>query len=334
MNLKPNASDKTPVVHIGMPKTATKTLQWRIFAQHSELFYLGRYDGEPFKGKYREFKACRDATVFRIMNEIAYQRLKQPNISECRELLDKYLAENNQSNLVPVWSWESYSTDSRRRRQSRAENLKQLFVDAKIVITIRHPVKLLESAFLQQLKRDNIGGRYWPGRGVFYSSIDDWIDRDFLQDVSDHLDYPETIRMYVEQFGRDNVCVLVFEDLLKDSIKFYQELCGFMGIDSKEALSLVAGNVDNSRWTEFQLERLRSIDSSLLASLRFRFSKRIARKNQLGLDKHGSPIKPGNKAKVEISRHFRNKVVERTRQGNEWLDQVFDLDLSRLDYYK
>ena len=35
----------TPVIHIGMPKTATKTLQWRLFAEHSEIYYLGRFDG-------------------------------------------------------------------------------------------------------------------------------------------------------------------------------------------------------------------------------------------------------------------------------------------------
>lgn len=328
------ATDKTPVIHIGMPKTATKTLQWRIFAQHSEIYYLGRFDGEPFKGKFRQYKACRDETVFRIMDEIAYKGIRRPDIRKCRELLDRYLAEHNQKGHVPVWSWESYSTDSRRKRQYRARNLKQVFVDGKIVITIRHPVKLLESAFLQQLKRDNIGGRYWPGRGIFYRSIDDWVKRDFLGDVSDHLDYPETIRIYVEQFGRENVCVLVFEDLLLDKISFYQHLCGFMGIDSHEALSLVAGNVDNSRWTELQLERLRSIDSSLKASLRFRFSNRQKRKRQLDLDNGGRPLNPGKKASVKISQNIRSEVLERTRQGNEWLDQVFDLNLAGHGFYK
>jgi len=285
-----------------MPKTATKTLQWRIFAQHSEIYYLGRFNGEPFKGKFRQYKACRDETVFRIMNEIAYKGIHRPNVRKCRELLDRYLAEHNQKGHIPVWTWESYATNSRRKRQLRARNLKQLFVNGKILITIRHPVKLHESAFLQQLKRDNVGGRYWPGRGIFSRTIDDWVKRDFLGEVSAHLDYPETIRMYVEQFGRKNVCVLVFEDLLQDKIRFYQHLCDFMGIDSQEALSLVAEHVDNIRWTELQLERLRSIDSSLLASLRFRFTNRQERKRQLDLDEGGRPIWMTGVLSVEWSR--------------------------------
>jgi hypothetical protein len=329
----PNSTTIKPVIHIGMPKTATKTLQWRIFAKHSDIYYLGRFDGEPFRGKYKKFKACRDETVFRVMKQIAYRGYRRPNSIKCRELLNTYLAEHNKNDLIPVWSWESYSTDSRRNRQYRARNLKQVFEDAKIVITIRHPVKLLESAFLQQLKRDNIGGRYWPGRGVFYSSIDRWVKRDFLGDVSDHLDYAETIRMYTELFGRENVCVLVFEDLLQDKTGFYQNLCKFMGIDSQQAFNLVAGNVDNSRWTNIQLERLRAIDNSLKASFRFRFSKQQERKTQLDLDKRGAPLNPAPKARVKISQNISNELLEQTRQGNEWLDQVFKLDLARHGFY-
>ena len=91
-----------------------------------------------------------------------------------------------------------------------------------------------------------------------------------------------------------------------------------MGIDSNEALGLVAENVDNSRWTSIQLDRLRAIDSSLKASLRYRFSKRPERKSQLDLDKSGTPLNPGKKARVEISEDIRKEVLERTYQGNKW----------------
>jgi len=325
--------DTTPVIHIGMPKTATKTMQWHIFAQHSEIYYLGRFDGEPFHGKYGRYNACRDKTVLQIMDDIAYTGFRRPEISRCRKLLEQYLAEHNQNGLVPVWSWESYSTDSRENRRHRAKNLKQLFVDAKIVITIRHPVNLLESAFLQQLKRDNIGGRYKQGKGIFHSTIDKWVARDVLGDVSDHLDYAETIRMYVEEFGRDKVCVLVYEDLLQDKASYYRHLCEFMGVDSQEALSLVKEYVENNRWTSIQLERLRAIDNSLMASLRFRFSDRQERKRQLDLDKGGTPLNFAENAMVEISQNIRDEVLARTRRGNVWLDQVFDLNLSGQGYY-
>jgi hypothetical protein len=316
-----------------MPKTATKTLQWRIFSQHSEIFYLGRFDGKQFQMKYRQYEACRDETVFRIMDEVAYRGFRDPNIQDCKELLAQYLAEHNPENKVPVWSWESYATDSQQNRKSRAESLRLLFGEAKIVITIRHPIKLLESAFLQQLKRDNIGAKYQRGKAAFYCSIDQWVARDFMDDISNHLDYPETVRMYVEQFGRENVCVLVFEDLLRDKVGFYNQLCKFMGIDPAEALRLVDVNVDNSRWTSAQLERLRSIKKSPLASLRFRFSNRKGRKKMLALTSHGSSLSTGDAAREEIAPLLREQVLARTCAGNEWLDQTFDLGLKEYGYY-
>jgi len=139
--------------------------------------------------------------------------------------------------------------------------------------------------------------------------------------------------MYVEEFGRDKVCVLVYEDLLQDKASYYRHLCEFMGVDSQEALSLVKEYVENNRWTSIQLERLRAIDNSLMASLRFRFSDRQERKRQLDLDKGGTPLNFAENAMVEISQNIRDEVLARTRRGNVWLDQVFDLNLSGQGYY-
>ena len=323
---------RVPVVHIGLPKTATKTLQWRIFAQHSQVFYLGRFDGAPFERRYQQFNACRDETILKIMDEIAYSNFLNPRIRESRELMQRYLAEYNSDHKLPVWSWESYSTDNLRNRQARAESLKNLLGTARIVVTIRNPLKLLESAYLQQLKRDNIGARFRRGKSAFYCSIEDWIKRDHFNDISNHLDYPNTIKMYVEQFGRDNVCVMVFEDLVDDGAKFYKKLCGFMGIDSEEAIELAAHKDDNSRWTEEQLDRLSGIDRSVLKSLQFRFSGRSARKKMLRLDRQGGPMHSAKKASARISSELSEVVLERTRTGNEWLEGEFQLRLRKYGY--
>jgi len=46
---------RIPVIHIGMPKTATKTLQWGLFNGHSEIYYLGRFDGPQFRSDHKKF---------------------------------------------------------------------------------------------------------------------------------------------------------------------------------------------------------------------------------------------------------------------------------------
>jgi len=46
---------RIPVIHIGMPKTATKTLQWRLFIAHSEIFCLGQFDGPKFGKDHKKY---------------------------------------------------------------------------------------------------------------------------------------------------------------------------------------------------------------------------------------------------------------------------------------
>ena len=227
------------VVHIGMPKTATKTLQWRLFALHSDIFYLGRFDGPSFKGKYHPYAACRDADVFRIMDRVAYKNVFDVDIEQCQRWLGDYLRDNNPLDKLTVWSWESYCTDSFAMRQQRAKNLKRLLGEAKILVSIRHPVRLLESAYLQQLKRDNIGGYYKRGKGPLIRKIDDWVALDYKGDISNHLDYPRTIRAYVEEFGAENVCVVLYEQLVDEPELFWKTICDFMEINYDEAMQLL-----------------------------------------------------------------------------------------------
>jgi hypothetical protein len=315
-----------------MPKTATKTLQWRVFSQHQDIFYLGRFDGGPFAGKYRAFEACRDESVFAVMDQIAYSGISNPDVGKCRRRLGQYLHEQNPENRLVVWSWESYSTDSAQSRRYRAENLKNLFGQAKIVATIRHPVKLLQSAYLQQLKRDNIGAGYRRGNGVFYCPIDDWFEQDHSGDISNHLDYAGTIGVYAELFGLENVKVLAFEDLLQDRRSWFLELCNFMGIDGAKALSSASDHKDNSRWNTTQLELLRKIKASPIRRLFFRYAKKDMRKKMLELNGRGAPKNDGDKASELLSASNHNSVIDRTREGNQWLEETFGLDLASWGY--
>lgn len=330
--IKSDCSERSPIIHIGMPKTATKTLQWRVFAEHSDIYYLGRFDGPSYREKYRQFEACRDAQVLEIMDQIAYRGIRNPDTAACHTLLKQYLQHCNPQHRLPVWSWESYCTDSHKNRELRAGHLKKVFGNARILVTIRHPVKLLESAYLQQLKRDNIGARYHRGKKVFYRPIDRWLQRDKANDITNHLDYPETIRMYTQQFGVENVCVLTFEQLQQDRAVFFEKLCEFMGIDLQETLTLVDTSIDNSRWTDTQLGRLQTIDNSLFQSLKFRYAKRPMRRKMLNLDKMSVPLTPGSKASAIISPEWQSQILKRTLSGNQWLEETFNLGLDELGY--
>jgi hypothetical protein len=330
----PPSGARIPTVHIGMPKTATKTLQWRIFSQHSEIYYLGRYDGPQFRKQYRKLDACRDARVQELMREIAYTRFRTPDLDRCKVLAAEVLAPAAERDLVPVWSWESYSTDMLANRRIRARNLKQVFGDANIVITIRHPVDLLESAFLQQLKRDNVGPGASRTRGVFYCTINEWLQRELKREVAHHLEYAETIKYYLQTFGRQRMHVLLFEDLRRDSAAFFSRVCHIVGVSPDEGIRLVSREQDNTAWTQTQLDLLLKIKSSWLESMRYRFAKRKQRRKLLGLDCFGVPEVAGPRAELGTTNEWRDRILELTLDGNRWLSETFDLRLQEYGYLK
>ena len=327
------SSDRIPVIHIGMPKAASKTLQWRLFAAHSEIYYLGRYDGPIFNGLYLKYDACRDATVQALMKHIAYGNVYNPDFPHCRELLAQVLAPAKEKKMLPVWSWESYATDISAKRRVRARNLKEVFGEVKIIMVLRNPLSLLESAYFQVLKRENVVQYSKVGRPLFSYSIQEWLERYFDGEIMPHLQYAETVKIYSNLFGVENIAVFLFEDLVRDPRSFIEKICLAMGIDVDEGVRLTEKNANNERWTTTQLDLLQKIKQSKLESLIFRLSNKKKCRNMLGLDQKGIPINKADKACAPIPAEWQEKIFSFTAKGNRWLEQVFKLPLAENGYF-
>jgi len=315
-----------------MPKTATKTLQWGLFNGHSEIYYLGRFDGPKFQKYHKKYDYCRDAYVQSLMNQIAYGRVDNPNYEECKKILIKILAPASEKNLLPVWSWESYTTGNLQNSKVRAHNLKMVFGKAKIIITIRNPIRLIESAYFQQLKKYNAGSlkrfRFLP----YYQTINNWLRDNYDGQILNHLHYAETIQAYVEEFGKENVHVFLFEDLIDNQRNYFIRLCDALGINSEEGIMLCNEKVENTRWTTNQTNELIKITQSIKKTLSFSLSGRKKRRLLLNLNEHGWPINPGKKAHAHISPEWQEKIFNQTRQGHLWLQENYKLPLDKYGY--
>jgi hypothetical protein len=239
--------------------------------------------------------------------------------------------------LLPVWSWESLMENRPEVQRQRAENLKAVFGDCKIIATIRHPIRLIESLYLQLLKRDNVGGMARLGRPLRFEPIDQWIMANWDAvgaPPKAHLEYPEALEIYADVFGRENVGVFLFEQLLSDPRNYYESICRFIGIEAQEAIAHCEGERENQRWTELQMRRLHSVHSSRLASTLFRYSPRAVRRQMLGMSGHhestGSVV--GKSARVAIPEHLQDKLGEKTRAGNRRLMEIWNLPLDQYQY--
>ena len=323
-------NQRRPVIHIGMPKTATKTFQQRLFSKHREIFFLGYFFGADAKG-IKSIEYVRKVEA--VMEQIAYEHIRQPDYALCDRLIKEVMAEPSALGKVPVWSWEACSTDKLRSRRARATNLKRIFADAKILMVIRSPLSLLEASYFQQLKRENTRTKRRFGHGPYYMSIDEWLEEYFRKTELPHILYGETIRAYIEQFGKESFNLFLFEDLVADEESFIRRVCRMMEIDADEGVRLSIGERDNERWTTTQIEILKRVKGSLWSSLNYRMMSRDGRLKLFKWDVNDENKEKGDRARAEISLEWQKRIFQIAREGNRWVEDEFGVPLTKYGYF-
>jgi hypothetical protein len=318
-------STKPLTLHIGMPKTGTTTLQTYLFAKHPELDFLGSYPHGRHQG-------LRDADVLEFMNELVWKNFRNPDINRSKALYQHWVEQAALANKTLLLSWESLMLNHHAIQKTRAENIRKTVGAVRIIACLRHPISLVQSAYLQTLKRDNIGSRAEKGQKHRLEPIEQWIMDGFAQNRAPktHLEYAETLQIFAEVFGKDCIKVLLFEQLVENQEAFIRDLCDFVGINSKEGIRLTTGKRENVRWTQEQLNQLKALDHSPLRALRFRFSNKKDRARLLGIDPRNPPDSP--KAKIDMSPELIEKIEETTRPGNRILQDQWGLPLEQYGY--
>jgi hypothetical protein len=224
-----------------------------------------------------------------------------------------------------VWSWEGLGTDVVEKREARARNLARVIGPAQVLITLRHPVRLLESTYFQILRRNNNSENNpgWKGT-VWYQPIDEWLDRHWGAEIEPLLDYARTVEIYRRHFGPDSVRVLLYEDLARDASAYVTEVCRLAGIDAEEGVQRTAGKLENAT-SKRLVETVNRARGKPLGFLRARLAVALELNGWWRRDPAG---RPG----ATLGETQRQRVAERTREGNRRLNDDLGLDLARFDY--
>lgn len=220
-------------------KTATSTLQTRVFPQHRDLTYLG---GPEYK---------HDAIRAAIADISKQDRLRFDAKSH-RQQVEAALSEAPRGKPIVISS-ESLTTMS-VDRLTKAERLREVFGEIRIVLCLRRPEDLLVSLYSQYLKEFDF-------RAQRMLSIDDWLEYSWsterAQRVTRFLDFSPLIRGYQSVFGAENVCVLLFEDLQSAPDFFAQQLSDFLGVSQQYTFNLLQTNRANVRVSRTQYIKIR-----------------------------------------------------------------------------
>jgi len=192
-------------IHVGDYKTGTSWLQEVVFPFHHEIQYLGdHFEKRELQEVLRELVDIRDldfdAESLRKKFEQNFTKEDSKVIGISREAL-------SQSN---------YITGEHAKRN--AQRLKEVFGDVKIIYVIREQISMLGSIYSQYLK---MGGT---------RSFNDWfLDPIECKGIIERLKYDKNIAMYQEVFGKENIKVLLFEELRANKNSFLTKLYSFIG---------------------------------------------------------------------------------------------------------
>lgn len=302
-------------IHIGLPKTATSSLQQGLFHRHSGIQYLGKPLSAPIK---------KLVGAISHLDEIEYEE------SECSQIFDQHVKPLYDRGKPVVLSIEGLSAEYRTDRAAIASRLRRIFGGkTKILICIREQLDIMESAYLSEL-------RSYPFR-INYCSFTEYVESIYSRYVGfrnvgepchravQHFEignrlsrwmYYELAETYVKNFGDDNVTIVLYEEFKNDMISFTRMLCRFLCIDEGEGIQLMKEcQPINVRFSNMEMNLILRFKS-------FNLFRRMLKKVNLNLCK----------AKPALSAEWRHRVRDLYRDSNHRLMIGYNLPLDRHDY--
>lgn len=303
------------VIHIGFPKTGTTTLQTHLFAKHPGIHYLGKpYRDDDLKEMISRL-VMRESTVYTTEN------LKQ--------YINKHLARGLETgkNVFLISDETFVSAAKVRDKGVVAHRLKDLFPAAKILVTIRDQMDAVKSGYIGGGRLlGNVPGKY---KSIIIS-FKDWLEickNMYHGDFVNNIVYFDTIDYYARLFGKENICVLLFEEFVKNKGEFILKLSQFLNIDPEISRGLIQNAHENKRISQadFQVESLRS---------KFGFMRNFAPivKFINGIRKIRGVLGTNRHSDVDIPEEWYQPLWNLYKEGNRKLKKDYQLPLENYGY--
>ncbi len=303
---KRNRMRQCLTVHIGMPKTASTTLQAALFSRHPQVQYLGKYAAgmqAPDSEKDRSLRRAAGNQPGRRESAELFREL-------CLPCVEAAYSEGR----VPLWSQEALAGGSLEQRQQTAQLFKTVFGPCRIILFTRELLSFTQSFYFQKLRAYNQRSGWNPAWSRHLApppncfAIDEWLTAVWETPQTKfhgHLRYGETAQVFAAAFGGANIKILTYESLVQRPRETLCELAEFIGIDADEAVALMAGQNRNTRWSEAHLLQLKRLQRRPLKRWRFRFSSSRQRRQML---RPADPRSEADKPKAVMSDRWRREI--------------------------
>lgn len=198
------------VFHIGYHKTATTWLQAGYFSEHPKILLVADYR-KPWQDEYLSYLIQTSEKTF--------------SVRQCQTFFEKRLdALSDVDNKVLVTSAERLSGHPYSGGYDSfilANRINSCFPKSKIIIGIRNQAEMIISVYKQLVEEG------YPGTFNDLINSASWKGTTFSLEM---YKYDLLIGKYFDLFSKNNVLVLVYEELLKGRVEYIKRLSNFLDI--------------------------------------------------------------------------------------------------------
>ena len=296
-----------PILHVGFHKSGSTTLQGALFARHPGIANLGEPNEDPvaLQAVRGVWESCDRNPAKRVPFDA----------ERSRRLWQEAMAKVAPGK-VPVFSKETLTEHEFYGEPGDLRLPQKLYAvvgPARIVIMVRHQIRLIESLYLFRAK------------GAHYEPAERW-----LKARSDGplrlYRYHTVAQSFAEVFGRENVSVFLLEDLKSDAPAFARRLCDTIGVDPEQGAALLREERRNMRISQRYLaySQLRK-----RLGMYVPLGRLVPEPVRRGFNRF---VRSGSEAKIELPASWVAEMEPYFRDDNRRLAQEWALPLEQYGY--
>lgn len=235
------------VIHIGLPKCASTSLQIDFFAKHPEIYFLGAGCNNNALGFADS--AVRDFVEIELrFSKKAFYKPEKYHRSFQEHFLS---AEKNKKIKTVLLSSESFSFNylGEIDTYTKAQRLSEMFgQDTVILMVVRNQKELLRALYKEHIRQGYAGDFKDFMDYTIYHRYKNWFyDFDFLK----------ILETYSAFFKRENIMVLCYEELKSDSASFLRKIASALSVSEhiKNLAEINVGFSDNQLSIQRELNK-------------------------------------------------------------------------------
>ena len=314
------------VLHVGYPKTGTTALQYGIFKKHNKINYISREHLK--KENIKDPLLYRENSLSSLSKTEEYRKILLKSFSE-----DKLNIISEELLLASSLSFTRYPYPFVFCRDAVAMSfvLSKILegCDVTILITIRKQKSFLKSYYAEaqpKLSKFGLFNRFGKWTNYLIQHAESYI--------LPNLDYYESVQLYKNTFGEENVKVLVFEELKENPRSYLNRLSEILGLD----LSDYEEDIQKKCNVRKKKKGYEVKGSSLKSIIYYRKIKYFGNKpwNLPGWSESLLKTKipfTSKTLKLEYTKEQERHLFNIFKESNKKLDEKFNLGLKEYGYY-